>query len=945
MTGRTLGNYQLLESLGSGGMGRVYKARDTRLNRLVAIKLLREDKADSGTRQQRFIQEAKLASAMNHPNIVTIYDFFECDGMDCLVMEYIPGKTLHHLIPKQGLSLKQTLDIATQIAEGLSAAHRAGLIHRDIKPSNVIVPDRGPVKVLDFGLAKLPASETPANDDSTYTMGPATEKGVILGTTGYMSPEQAQGKPVDSRSDIFSFGTVLYEMLTGHRAFHEDTAVGTLAAILHYDPPIDSPGIPRPLSRVVWKCLRKNPDDRWQHMSDVKQVLQDIASDLETGAQTPAANRPEPATPAARRITWPLLVVASIAAALATYGALRFIPGLAPSRESTPILLHEITTDNGLTGYPAISRDGKLVAFASDRAGQDNLDIWVQQVGGGDPIRLTQDPADESDPSFSPDGTMIAFRSEKDGGGIYIVPSLGGTPVLLVPLGRNPRFSPDGRWIAYSVGGALSSNPGTAGVFIVSPAGGVPRAIHPEMAIATNPVWSPTSDRLLVLGRKDRNAAALAEMDWWILPIDGGGVVRSGAYARMNAQNLLRSQFPQVFPAPLDWREPGDRILFSAFSGEAANLWEIPLTGKAPPRRVTLGPGVQAAGRWSGDARRMVFSAEDLDFDIWRQPLDPATGAARGEMQRLTDQTDDNLMPSISWDGAKLAYMNHRFDSWSLRIRDSASGRSRSPAVGEIRPSVPQPNSPLAPGPWSTPLSPSADRSVVSSPSRFAGVRLSGDGSRIAYTSPNYDLLSVPSAGGTVQKLCEHCGSPMGASEDGRQVLFEPIENEDVLLYDPARGGVVKLALRPSPDFLMSGSRFSRDGIWVAFHALHNATNTSQIWIAPFGPAIPVPPSEWIAVTDGSGLDRDPAWSPDGRFLYFISERDGFRCIWAQPLNPATRKPSGAAFPVHHFHSARFSLRHVGSRGHLIGLSVGEGALVFSIGELKGNVWLQENAR
>jgi tricorn protease-like protein len=222
---------------------------------------------------------------------------------------------------------------------------------------------------------------------------------------------------------------------------------------------------------------------------------------------------------------------------------------------------------------------------------------------------------------------------------------------------------------------------------------------------------------------------------------------------------------------------------------------------------------------------------------------------------------------------------------------------------------------------------------------------LAGDGGSILYTNAAYDLLSIPSAGGTSEKLCDRCGTAMGASTDGRQAAFEPAENEDVLMYDFARRATVKLALRPSPDLILSSSRFSRDGKWVAFHALRNATNTAQVWIAPTGAEIPAPQSKWIAVTDGSKLERDPAWSADGRFLYFLSERDGFRCIWARPLDPATKRPTGEAFAVRHFHSARFSLRHVGSQGFRTGLSAGEGALVFSMGELKGNVWMEESGK
>jgi Tol biopolymer transport system component len=670
---------------------------------------------------------------------------------------------------------------------------------------------------------------------------------------------------------------------------------------------------PRPLLRLVAKCLRKHPDDRWQHMSDVKQLLEDLAKDEESPAGRPTDVKPA-ASGRARRFGWPALAAAAVAAAVLVFVGLRFAPAAAPVRPMDTRELFMVTADGGLTASPAISRDGKLLAFASDRAKGDNLDIWVQQIGGREPLRLTQDPADESDPAFSPDDAMIAFRSEKEGGGVYIVPALGGTPVLLASRGRHPRFSNDGRWIAYSVGGEAVSNPGTAGVFVISAGGGAPRAVHPEMATATNPIWSPNGDRLLVLGRKDGAAPARNELDWWILPIGDAAPQRTGTFARLDKQKLMRPALPQVYPAPLDWRQAAgeDRILFSAFLGEAVNLWEIPLLGGGGAERLTHGPGSHQQGRWTGDARSLTFTAAELNFDLWLQPLDRDTGAARGEAKRLTDQLTEDLSPSISWNGTTAAYVSRRSDSWSLRTIDIATGN---------------------------------ERALLSSPTRVPTARLSGDGSRILFTSSGYDLMSIPSAGGAAEKLCERCGEVMGASSDGRRTLYEPLENEDVLMYDADARATVTLAQRPDANVILSSARFSQDGKWVAFHALRNATNSAQIWIAPVDPERPAPQSAWIAVTAGDALERDPAWSRDGRFVYFVSERDGFRCVWARPLDPATKHPSGDAFAVRHFHSARFSLRQVGSRGFLTGLTVGDGALLFAMGELKGNVWLETNGR
>jgi serine/threonine protein kinase len=236
MLGRTISHYQIVEKLGEGGMGVVYKARDTRLNRFAAIKLLRPDKISSEDRIRRFAQEAQAASALNHPNIITVYDIIEEDGIDFIVMEYVQGKTLDQVIGRKGLRTHDVMKYGAQIADALAAAHSAGILHRDLKPGNVMITDSGLAKVLDFGLAKLDEAVAIDPELPTQTMRPQTEEGTIAGTVAYMSPEQAEGKKVDGRSDIFSFGALLYEMVTGRRAFQGNTKLSTLTAILREDP-------------------------------------------------------------------------------------------------------------------------------------------------------------------------------------------------------------------------------------------------------------------------------------------------------------------------------------------------------------------------------------------------------------------------------------------------------------------------------------------------------------------------------------------------------------------------------------------------------------------------------------------------------------------------------------------------------------------------------------
>jgi serine/threonine protein kinase/Flp pilus assembly protein TadD len=306
MVGQTVSHYRVLEKLGQGGMGVVYKARDTHLDRFVALKVLPPERVSDPERKRRFVQEAKAASALNHPNIITIYDISSDRGVDFIAMEYVPGKTLDQLIGRKGLPVGEALKYAVQIADALARAHGAGIVHRDLKPSNIMVDEHGQVKVLDFGLAKLIETAPSGEDEPTRTIQAQTEEGSIVGTVAYMSPEQAQGLKVDARSDIFSFGAVLYEMLSGRRAFQGDTKLSTLTAILREEPkPLSDTvkGLPAELERIVTKALVKAPGDRYQHTDDLLVDLKGALKRLET-VVPPQPQRTRPLK------LWPALVAA-----------------------------------------------------------------------------------------------------------------------------------------------------------------------------------------------------------------------------------------------------------------------------------------------------------------------------------------------------------------------------------------------------------------------------------------------------------------------------------------------------------------------------------------------------------------------------------------------------------------------------------------------------------
>src|SRR4030095_3151890 len=554
LTGQTLSHYQIQEKLGEGGMGVVYKALDTHLNRPVALKLLPADKLSNPERRKRFVQEARAASALNHPHIVTIYDIASHNATYFIAMNLTKGKTLDQLQHRKHLPLADTLKYSAQIADALAKAHTAGIVHRDLKPSNIMVTEDGRVKVLDFGLAKLVEPDQPDADATTRTLqegAPKTDEGAIVGTVAYMSPEQAEGKKLDGRSDIFSFGSVLYEMSTGRRAFQGETKLSTLSAILREEPKPASelaPTVPRDLERIIQRCLRKDPERRYQSMKDVKIALEEVKEESDSG-QLIAVPQPQRSP----RKRWMLAAVAAVVLLTVAGTALWWRPR--PTPAPVEWRLRPLTADSGLTVAPALSADGKLAAYASDRASNGtNLDLWVQPLTeGSQPIRLTQDPADDKNPSFSPDGGQIAFFSSREGGGIYLIPALGGQERLLVRGGGQPRFSPDGRWVAYSTGGQASWLTDSK-VFVMPVGGGSPKRIATDIPWTSLPVWSPDGRRLLVLGAA--KTGDLASMEVFLVSSGGGASVKTGLLSLLRERQIEMS----IALSSLEWA--GDALYF-----------------------------------------------------------------------------------------------------------------------------------------------------------------------------------------------------------------------------------------------------------------------------------------------------------------------------------------------------------------------------------------------
>ena len=857
MLQRVTAHYEVLEKLGEGGMGVVYKARDLRLERIVALKVLPADKVADAERKRRFMREAKTASALNHPNIITIYDIDSDQGVDFIAMEYVAGRTLDKLNPRQGMRPAEVLRYAVQIADALAAAHAAGIIHRDLKPGNIMLADSGLVKVLDFGLAKLTEKTVTGEDGPTQTLGaaPETEEGQILGTTAYMSPEQAQGLKLDGRSDIFSFGAVLYEMLTGRRAFSGDTRVSTIAAVLNHEPQPLAATTPRELDRIVTRCLKKDPARRFQTMADLKVALEELKEESDSGQLN------APAGPPARKMRWPLLAAGVAITGLTLAVGLWWLSSSHGPPSANRSTLRQLTHDEGDTGHPELSRDAKLVTYQSDRAEPGKYDIWVQQTTGGPAIRLTKDSADNVDPVFSGDGSKIYFNSMRTPQGIYEVPTLGGEARMVAANAANPSVSPDGDSLAY-IGGPLDQ------LYIMPIEGGQARLAAPEYSAAGRPVWSPDGQEIAVFGVKTGQPQTKG---WWVVPVDGGTPELTG---------WNRWAVDKGYPAGglLGWL-PGDVGISWLQKGDTIRIYRTrvsrgrgrPIIGDPEP----LTFGTAREDYCSVAAGKMAFQSGVLSGELWSLPADTNQGRVTGAPQRLTSEKAPHCCPSLTPDGNTLVFSAQRTDSMNIYLRDIRSGQEH------VLVSHPEQEEPL----------------------------ISADGSRVVYTmfkGVHWPVYEVSTTGGPPRKVCDDCGPSMSLSSDGKQFLAERIEGSRPHINSvDVNSGQSSVLLQHSRYSIDSG-RFSPDGKWVAFlmdRGVSFGGGSLDAVVAPLSSAKAVPEKDWITVTSRPTALTDVFWSPDGKLLYYLSRQAGRSSagyLMAQPLD-GRHQPTGAPIQVHQF--------------------------------------------
>lgn len=815
MLGQSIGRYRIISALGAGGMGDVYLALDARLGRKIALKLLPTHFITDKERLRRFEQEAHAASTLSHTNVCVIHEVGETEnGHHYIAMEFVNGVTLRQHLAGAQLKLSEALDIAIQVASALAAAHTAGIVHRDIKPENIMVRLDGIVKVLDFGLAKL--TEQPQTIDSEVAARALvqTDTGMVMGTTAYMSPEQARGLPVDVRTDIWSLGVVLYEMLAGRPPFEGETASDLIAAILKTEPrPFSffyALEVPGELELVTRKALQKDREARHQTAGDLLNEIKEVKQELEFQAKLERSTRAEAhdrangardgqaelrtqvesvhtgGEPPARKTSgsptthghprWRSKLFIWSASLLLASGSILWLYTYRHKLEPPlpPMKVVPFTSFPGREVHPAFSPDGNQIAFSWSGEKDENLQLYVKQIGSEKSLRITFSTPDwDYSPNWSPDSQRIAFlRFSKGDRAIFIGSSLGaGSERKLLTLAHGCRadrlcWSPDGKFIATP---DLNSKQEPASIFLISPESGEKRALTSAPAQSDgddDPSFSPDSQTVAFVRWYTANTS-----DLYLVSVMGG--------------EPKRLTFDSMLISGLAWTPEGREIVFSSNRGGTPCLWRISAYGGTPER---LAVGADNAGRLSisRSGHRLAYSQGTRNSNIYRIEL-PVAGGHNNSPMKLIGSTRTQSSPQFSPDGKSIAF---------------SSDRSGSPEI------------------WTC-------------------------------DSAGLNPIQLTSFGGP------EAGSPRW-SPDGKQLAFDSHAKGDADIYVlSVEGGVPRRITTDSSDDLVPS--WSRDGRWIYFSS--NRTGTYQVW------KVPVDGGEAVQLTKQGGFVT--CESADGTLVYY----------------------------------------------------------------------------
>src|SRR6266481_3824767 len=882
---QTISHYRILEKLGGGGMGVVYKAEDLRLHRFVALKFLPHDVAGDPHARARFEREAQAASALNHPNICTIYDVGESDGKTFIAMEYLEGATLKHFIAGRPMELKPLLDMAIEITDALDAAHSKGIIHRDIKPANIFVT-RGHAKILDFGLAKLtsPRAATDAGEGITMSgtdTGQHTSPGTALGTVAYMSPEQALGQELDARTDLFSLGVVLYEMATGTLPFQGATSAAVFNAILNQPPPLPGHvrrGLSPKLEEIISKALEKSRELRCQSAAEVNADLKRLRREFESGTTAGAVVAAQPPG-RSRRALW--AVVAILAVLFAGYFLRKGFSGN-PANSFSAGKLAQITTTEGLHEFPAWAPDEKSFAYSREVNGFKKIFVKALQ---GEPQQLTAGTGDDIQPKWTPDAQSILFvRSSQprgklepgdvfglyEGGDIWKKDLASGKEEKFLDKAFNPSFSPDGKTLAVDASWA-----GPRRIWVVDAQGHNPQQITSDSSEAVDhlePNWS-TDGKSIVFQNLERTKFSIKVVN----------------VATRAIRALTDGRFHDLNPV---WSRSGKYIYFSSDRGGGMNIWRIEISGTGQPtgapQQVTMGSGQDVQLATSLNGKRLAFSILRQNADLWRLPVSPETGVAIGNPEEVLASTREDSRGSWSPDGAQLAFNSDRSGDMNIYIHSLLEGASRQITTGpggDFQPQWSPDGKRLVffssragnADVWLVDLVNNSLKQLTSDAALEINPFFSPDGANIVFQSDRSGRLEVwvMNSDGSHQRQLSRIGV-MGHflrwSHDGEDVIFRcPCGGKPQTYQVSLQGG------EPVPlnSEIAGGSHMSFS---PHYSLIMDVVGHKTLWVSPATTGKPVKVFEF---PDGESRIDYPVWSPDGKWVLFDRFRPQGGDVWA----------------------------------------------------------------
>jgi eukaryotic-like serine/threonine-protein kinase len=836
---KTFGHYKIDSMLGAGGMGEVYLATDEKLRRKVALKILPAEFTSNDERVKRFGLEARAISALNHPNIVTIYDVGNIDGINYIATEYVEGKTLRELVGTN-LKIKDVLGIIIQSCEALSAAHKAGIIHRDIKPENIMIRPDGYVKILDFGLAKL--AEIDLNTLKNFA---ATAKGVIIGTPAYMSPEQVSDENVDHRTDLWSIGVVLYELLTNTNPFKKENRQMTFQAILSQEPSLASSlnsEISAELDQVLIKALEKDADLSYQTASDLRADLKRIKREVDSSPSLRSngnslTRRREGAKTQSFFLTAALIGLLLL---LAVGGVWFFVTrNSKPNKNEVAVEWAnaknvQITDSPWVEGYPSISPDGKNIIFASDVGGDRN--IYLQRIGGKNLTNLTAN-SKESDtmPTFSSDGKLIAFRSERSPSGIYVMEETGENARRVSDIGFHPSWSPDNSKIAVSDHAAAVHSVHTvpnSAIFILDAKTGEAEKLETK-GDAIMPNWSPNGHRIAFWFVAEGNLAGIATV-----PAGGGEPV-------VIAENASTDWNPI-------WSPDGKYIYFSSDRSGSMGCWRVAVDEKtgaqlAEPEFVSTPSKYSRHLAFSRDGKTLAYVSYDSQSNLQSIAFDPKTLKISGEPKWITRGDKENGSPDLSPNGEMFVVRQPNRMQEDLAVFDKSGENLRSLTNDKFRERIPR---------WSP------------------------DGKKIAFHSDRsgkYQIWTINPDGSNLEQITftENVGAQSAVfSPNGLRLAFsELVENKQspsILDLTKKWSEQTPQSLPPLPDNQSSAVRdWSNDGKKLLFIYFEPDGDENGIGVFNFDT------NAFERITE---TGTSPFWLNDNRHFIFTDRNTIFLC-------------------------------------------------------------------